>query len=476
MWYSPRDLDTQSPSARGRGRSPSLAALLSFLWPGLGHLYLRKRRIAALFALPAILLTLLLAYQLRQGVVVFAARFADPSFSRAALALVLLAGVLRLVAVGHSFLGGDWHTTRRVVERAIVVALAATIIVSHSAAGYLLLVTSDAFAPAFDPNAQSNLIDQSTPGPSLAPGQTATPFVAVPTATAPPEGHRVTILFTGVDSDPQRTEHLYDSIMVVSYDPKTNSVQMVSVPRDSAAFPLYYGGQVKVTVRINSLPTYVKNGWVISPDDPYTTLVKEVGYLVGIPINYHAVMDLDGFVQMIDRVGGIDVNNPDVIDDPSYDWLNGGPIGFYLAAGPQHLDGKHALAYVRSRHGDNNSDWARAGRQQEVLVDLLHKIAQPSQIVALPGLIRILGQSVNTDFPADKVADFVAIGQDIPKGNFKQVVLGPPYTVTNINYINSAATTCLLNDKVAALSIQLFGTDSTWYGKPAPADTCYTQP
>ena len=116
-----------------------------------------------------------------------------------------------------------------------------------------------------------------------------------------------------------------------------------------------------------------------------------------------------------------------MINDPSYDWLDGKTYGFYLAAGPQHLDGKHALAYVRSRHGADNSDWARSSRQQQVLVALLHKMAQPSEILALPGLISTLGSSVTTNFPADQVADYVAIGQNIPSKNISQVVLGPPY-------------------------------------------------
>jgi LCP family protein required for cell wall assembly len=284
----------------------------------------------------------------------------------------------------------------------------------------------------------------------------------------------VTILFTGVDAAPSRSEHLYDSIMVVSYDPKTNSIEMVSVPRDSASFPMYFGGVDSASVKINSIPTYVHNGWVQSPDSPYMTLVKEVSYLVGIPINYYAVMDLDGFVKMIDAVGGIDVVNPSPINDPSYATPAGQVIGFKLAAGPQHLDGDQALAYVRSRHGADNSDWARSSRQQQVLVALLHKMAQPSEILALPGLISTLGSSVTTTFPANQVADYVAIGQNVPSQNIHEVVLGPPYTILNVNGVNSADTSCLLNAKVAALSIQLFGADSLWYGKPAPANTCPT--
>jgi LCP family protein required for cell wall assembly len=325
------------------------------------------------------------------------------------------------------------------------------------------LTYSDAGSNVFNPN-NSDLLDPAT----LGPGQTWQPTETLP---APAPGGRVTILFTGVDSAPSRGEHLYDSIMVVSYDPTTNSVQMVSVPRDSASFPFYFGGVDSASVKINSIPTYVRNGWIKSPDSPYITLVKEVSYLVGIPINYYAVMDLDGFAQMIDKVGGIDVVNPSVIDDPSYDWLNGAPYGFYLAAGPQHLNGKQALAYVRSRHGSDNNDYKRASRQQQVLVALLHKMAQPSELLALPGLISTIGSSVTTTFPANKVADYMAMGQTVPSGNIKQVVLAPPtYSITGISTVT--ASSCLLNSKVAALSIQFFGKDSLWYGKSAPANTC----
>ena len=94
-------------------------------------------------------------------------------------------------------------------------------------------------------------------------------------------------------------------------------------------------------------------------------------------------------------------------------------------------------------------------------------MAQPSQILAIPGLISTIGSSISTDFPANQVADYVAMGQSVSSGNIKQVVLGPPYEIPAL-----AAIYCLLNDKLAALSVQWFGTDSTWYGKPAPANTC----
>jgi hypothetical protein len=100
-------------------------------------------------------------------------------------------------------------------------------------------------------------------------------------------------------------------------------------------------------------------------------------------------------------------------------------------------------------------------------------MASPSALLQLPDLISKLGSSVSTDFPADRVADYIDIGQGIPSGNIKQVVLGPPtYTVLLSSGTSTASTTCLLNARVAELSVQFFGTDSLWYGKPAPANTC----
>jgi LCP family protein required for cell wall assembly len=434
--------------------------LLSFLWPGLGQgLIAGQRRAAALFAVPAVLAVLLLAYGLARGPFVFAAQlFADRNIGLTAVVILMLLGVLRVTAVVHAFLGGAPREGRKRFDRAVLVGLVAVIVASHIGSSYFLLAYSNAGAQMFGDSANNSLINPAMPGMSLAPGQTPG---SLPT---PVSGGRVTILLTGISAG----ENLYDSIMVVSYDPKANSVQMISMPRDSAYFPLYFGGVY--SAKINSLPRYVSTGVIRSPDSPYLTLVKEIGYLVGIPINYYAAMDVDGFVQMIDMVGGIDVVNPNPIADGTYDWLDGIHYGFYLSAGPHHLDGKNALAYVRSRHTVGDYDWGRASRQQEVLVDLLHKMAQPSQILNLPKLISTLGSSVTTDFPGNKVADFVAAGQSVPKGNMKQVVLGPPYSIPIPN--DPYYRYCLLNAKVVALSIQWFGQDSTWYGKPTPANTC----
>ena len=366
-----------------------------------------------------------------------------------------------------AFLAGNRSSTHRIVDRAVLGALAAIIVVTHLAGGYYLMAFSDAGSEVFNPG-NISLIEQPTPSPTPSPGMTAGPTSTPEVLPTPEPNGRVTILLTGRGSG--TSYNAYDSIMVVSFVPKDNTIQMVSVPRDSASFPFYFGGVDSPAVKINSLPVYVRQGKIISGDTPYTTLIKEVSYLVGIPINYRAAMDVGGFATMIGKVGGIDIVAPYPIDDPTYDWLDGSPYGFQLSAGPHHLNGRQALAYVRSRHGRGDSDWKRSARQQQILLALLHKMASPSQILTLPSLFKTLGDTVETDFPANMVADYIAMGQGVPAKNITQVVLGPPYTVTGTSNVNAA--NCLLNDKVAELSVKLFGKDSLWYGKPAPANTC----
>jgi LCP family protein required for cell wall assembly len=442
------------------------------------------RRPAAIFAVPSVGVVLLLAYALRRGPVVFAAQlFADRAVGLATLGTLVLFGAWRLASVAHAFVrangsnaaGGKAEDgkTRRVVDRAVLAALVVTIVITHLGGGYYLMAYSDAGSRVFGaPNA--SFVDLATPVPSLDPSASAGPtHTAAPT---PSIANRVTILFTGVDSSTVRGETLYDSLLIVSYDPHTNSVQMLSVPRDSTSFPFYFAPRsiAPTWLRLNSVPTNVRAGGIFgSPDSPYMTLVNQVSYLAGIRIDYYAAMDLAGFASMIDKVGGIDVVNPQTIDDPDYVLNNGvqefGTPGFYLAAGPQHLDGPHALAYVRSRKSAGDNDFGRSSRQQQVLIALLHKMSQPDQILNLPNLVGTLGSSVTTNFPADKLADYIAIGQNVPSENFKHVVLDP--TDGFSEYLPNGAL-CLYNDRVAAESVALFGTDSLWSGKTAPANTC----
>jgi LCP family protein required for cell wall assembly len=474
-WLRRSKLGRTVASARARitptKGSPSLAAVLSLV-PGLGHLYLGRRRLAVLFAVPLVALAVLLLYNLRQGWLVFAARFADPTYALAALPIVVLCGILWLAATSHAFWSGDRARAVLKRERGVLMALAALIIAADGFATYNLWTLYDAEGQIYSGSSDifGNASDSLTPEfsvdePSWAwpSGIVGTPFQSV---TPRPPNPRVTILLVGVDAFVTRGQALTDTLMVLSIDPATKTVAMVSVPRDTAGYPFYWGRAVAPKLKINELATYVKHGWLASPDhDPMVTLEKEIGFLVGVNVDYYLAMDLQGFMNMIDMVGGVCINNPTVIADPVYSWLGTNrPPGFYLSEGRHCLKGDDALAYVRSRHGYRNSDWKRASRQQQVMVALFNKFKDPARLLNLPKYMNKAAKMIRTNFPSWMVADMVALYQEIPATNISSYVLGPPYSVPNANpavgYVS-----CLKLDAVAPLSVKLFGDDSRYYGQ-----------
>jgi LCP family protein required for cell wall assembly len=492
---------------RGNGRSPSLAALLSFLWPGLGQLYLRNRRAAAIFVVPSLVVLAIVAYALRQGPAVFVARFADPNFALGALFIVLAFGAWRLAAVIHGFATGEPRRSHRIIDRAAIVGLVVIITVTHLTAGYILAISYTAENNAFNPhNDLSNQLGfNDSPSPSAVASQSPSPGSVPlgsptpsesPTPTGTPVGpnQRVTMLFLGVD-DSTGTKQCdrafttsYNAIMIVSYDPKTNSIAMVSVPREWAGFPMYYprvNDGIGRNYEIAYLPNNVRSGGFPSPDSPPVTLIKEVQYLVGIKIDYYAVMITAGFMRTIDAIGGIDIVNPAAIDDPVYDNLVCGPPGFKLPAGPQHLTGAQAFAYVASRRGyvgaSYNNDYSRISRQQQVMLALLHKMASPDELPQIPGLIQTVGSSIVTGsldpsnpFEPSMIADYVNIGDNVPSENITQVILQPklPGTYAIQNIPGWGDSICPFLPNIAKESIAVFGHDSLYYGKPLPANVC----
>jgi polyisoprenyl-teichoic acid--peptidoglycan teichoic acid transferase len=438
---TPSTTPTSAPS-RGGG-SPSLAALLSFILPGLGQVYTRRWRAAILFAVPALVVAAIAVIQAQDGIDIMFLRLVDPTIAAAVFVALVVFGIWRLVAVLHAYGSAGARTASRSGERFSVALLLVAIVATHGLGAWYVQSVYAMDLGIFQPGGDG-----------------------AEAAQLPASGSRVTILLAGVDQYSTRSESLYDSIMVVSIDTDTRHVTMISLPRDTAGFPYYWGGTSKI--KINAIPTYVRNGWIKSGDNPVTTLVKEVSYLVGVPINYYGALDLASFMRLIDMIGGVDIT-ASAVNDPSYDWLDGSPYGFQIAAGPHHLNGRLALAYARSRHGAGNSDYARAARQQQVLSAVAHKIATPAMFGQLHDLMGQAASLVQTNFPASQVADTVKFAQSVPAANWDNYVLGPPYSVSSATA--TASTSCLQLDKVAVLSVKLFGTDSRYSGKNQPP-TC----
>ena len=442
-------------------RSAYRAGFLSFLWPGLGQWYTGRNRTAALFALPVIGIGLLLLLQAIGGLGQTASLLLTPS---SALTVVILIGLLaawRLLAIADAMSIGAVKAPLR--HRPTVMTfsvLALGVLLMHGAAGYGAWAFYDATSRIF-------VGDQSpdgSPHPSLAPGETADPdaeYDASPIATPETASDRINILLTGIDAAETRTNELTDTLMVVSIDPTNGDVAMLSFPRDISSFPLVDGRIYDG--KINSFMSYARRNADEFPDGALTSLVRQMGYLLGAPIHYYAAIDLAGFRRMIDLVGGVTIDNPKAINDPLYDWLDG-TFGFHLSAGKHHLDGRTALAYVRSRQGAGDNDFNRARRQQQVLLALREQLTKPEQLPQIPGLLDTAGDTIRTNFPSERVGEMIDLSQRIDTSTIRQVVLGPRKYAEQIpvSETNGIYKLRLKMDVLAALSIELFG-DSSRY-------------
>lgn len=464
-------VETETPLPEKPSRSPLVSVLLSAVWPGLGHLYLGRRLAAAVFALPALLLVAWLLAEASQGLFAVAGDMLNQDFALSLTVVVLAAGLWWGVAMVHSMLAARparrWGPKYAALLGVLLVVMTAVDIrvaaYPLSAYNFDRNISAAEETPTPSPDATASPTPDSTFGPwqwaeTMGPSITPRP---TPTPTYPPNANRITFLVTGVDRSNSRS----DTIMVVSFDTRAHKVWMISIPRDTANFDYYWGGTAPATVRINTFMSRVRSGLIKAPDTPWVAFKKEVGYLVGIRVDYYVAIAIEGFPPLVNLVGGVDVVNPKPINDPFSHTI--------LPAGPLHLDGTTALHYVRSRHGPGDSDYTRSARQQDVLVALERKVTSPEMVLKLPELLDLAGKVIQTDFPLKRAKGYLSTASKVTdKGIFK-CVLGPPYNWHPDNKLTSGSWTSRLKmNLVANLSVYYFGKESRYYGQdglvPAP--------
>ena len=449
----------------GRDRKPAIAAGLSFVWPGLGQLFLGRRREAAILAVPAFLLAIAAVIQLSQGALMVAVSLWEESYFLAVVAAVIAFGIWRVVAVAHAFLSTSREPRSRPWQLAFAMALILVVVASHGivvAGTYTWYETSVTIQ-------DNDLLGLRTPAPStptatasatdtppLEPSETIAP-TPESTPTRAPNPNRITFLLIGVDWMAGRTHSVTDTMMLACLDTSTGKVAMVSVPRDTANFELYYGGKVAPSFKLNTLMNAAMLAKFGSPDDAVNTLKKEIGFLLGIHVDYYALISLDGLAGMIDTMGGIDIYNPRAIND------NTNKI--YIPAGSIHLNGATAMGYVRSREGAGDSDYTRAARQQAVLMAAKSKLSSPAGLSRIGSLLSEAGRDIATDFPLSTARNYVSAVQHVSQ--IEGCVLGPPYSIhPDMSLTGGTWTTVLDMGRVANLSAELFGQDSAYYGQP----------
>ena len=382
------------------------AAGLSAIVPGLGQAFNRRQRLSLLFLIPSLLIAVVVGVVwATQTPTRIAAWAVAPAVLAALLTLNALVLVWRLLAVGQAFLDTRRHgpTGRLGVVGIAVIAL--LVVIPHLA----VYRYGSAFGEAFEQIFQ-------------------TPSLAVDGEEPPPgpgPDDRMNVLVVGVDAAPGRSSVLTDTMMVVSFDPVGKTASMVSLPRDLVNVPLGNGNEFGP--KINSLMSYADRHRKEFPKGGLQTLQDAVGALLGIPIHYHATMEFEGFIRMVDAVGGVDIDVKRAIDDPGYDGFGAGQRGWSITEGRHHLDGANALAYARSRKSAGESDFTRAGRQQQIIMALKDSATDGGSVFwKLPGLLTAVGDSIRTDLPVDRLPQLAAAIDEMGKGGITRAVIRHP--------------------------------------------------
>lgn len=221
-------------------------------------------------------------------------------------------------------------------------------------------------------------------------------------------GDRTNILVYGMTQDGHRT----DSIMLVSYYWNEKKLVMINIPRDLYAYDGYENA------KMGEIYAYAQAREPRNPTYPDTFVESFISKEYNVPIQYWVQVNMQGEVDFVNAIGGIDIDVPDSFTDCEY------PTDDYsgyvrpcpsFTAGETHMNGATALIYSRSRHSLQNgegSDFARSKRQQlviEAIVTKLKDLGVVGNLVEVSHYLTILGNNLTTNLSTDQLVTFATI-------------------------------------------------------------------
>jgi LCP family protein required for cell wall assembly len=228
------------------------------------------------------------------------------------------------------------------------------------------------------------------------------------------DDQRLTILFTGCDAAYFRQGSRGDTNMVASFDLATGRIALFSIPRNTGNAPLSAAAQEVLGMRtwpkwLTELYNWAKDHPELAPagcDPGAVTMRDTMSLILGIPIDYYAAVDMVGFVSLVDVLGGVDIYLEKPLHASSSPPTEGEPWLIYdFKAGLNHLDGRQALVFARTRIDSN--DYVRMGRQRCVIAALIEQTSAKELLWCFPAIMDIVKKMVRTDVPLDSVQQLV---------------------------------------------------------------------
>jgi LCP family protein required for cell wall assembly len=203
------------------------------------------------------------------------------------------------------------------------------------------------------------------------------------------------IALLGIDASETKGSYRTDAIMILSLDRSRKSAALISFPRDLYVYIPAYGMQ-----RINV--AYLEGQELHYPGGRFGLFADTMKYNFGLRVDHYALMNFQGFKDMVDALGGIDINASRPLTD-----FRLGYGDYTVPAGVTHMDGSTALWYVRARH--TTSDFDRERRQQEAILAITQRLLDLRAIANLPGFFNTFMKYFESDLTLDIVSPYVEL-------------------------------------------------------------------
>ncbi|MFH1084319.1 MAG: LCP family protein [Chloroflexota bacterium] len=234
---------------------------------------------------------------------------------------------------------------------------------------------------------------------------------------------RVNILLLGIDQRPKDPgPYRADTMILVSIDPSSRSAAMLSIPRDLWV-PIPGFGESRINMA---------HYWGDAYDYPGAGVAlaqKTVWYALGVPVHHYVRINFEGFERLMDAIGGVTINVEKAIHDDEYPDNNYGTMVINIPAGVQHMDGKTALQYARSRHG--TGDYDRMDRQRAVILAARDKVmGLDIPLSNLPKMLEIAGNTISTDLTFSEMYALGQMVKEIEGGRISHGAIDKSMTTT----------------------------------------------
>lgn len=234
-----------------------------------------------------------------------------------------------------------------------------------------------------------------------------------------PEQQSLTIMVLGVDARPEGGDQNADVIILARLNFEEKTLRSVSIPRDlEVEIPGHGPGKINGAYGI---------GMEQDPENRVAGVAMmrdTIEHNFGVYIDDYVMIDFDGFKEVVDAVGGIEITVPEAIVDEAYPTENYGTRTFTVQAGRQHMDGETALAYARTRHQD--SDDKRRERQMLVIEALLHKGQELGSLTRAADLITALSGAALTSFQWDEQLALASLALHLDTSRVRMANLEQP--------------------------------------------------